>query len=137
MKLSLISLTSLATLFAAGAALAQEGTQDFDGQVLSTRTRAQVLAELDRSRVTDLTQHAGEDYASFEPREIASTRSRSEVLAELAAARRARAVDGRSYQASYGSFRPEEITSTKSRAEVRDEMAQTRAGLSRGDRSGG
>lgn len=140
MKLSRITLAALSTLFAAGAAVAQEGTQDFHHQSLSSKTRAQVIAEMQDARVAGTLDRAGDSYGNFPATAIASTRTRAEVQAELAVAQRARALDTRNYAASYGSFRLGEIASTRSRAEVRAEMAQAQAehvGLSRGDRSGG
>ena len=46
----LFALSALSALFAVGTAVAQEGTQDFQNQALSAKTRAQVLAELHEAR---------------------------------------------------------------------------------------
>lgn len=140
MKLSRIALPALSALFAVGAAVAQEGTQDFQNQTLSAKTRAQVIAELQEARSAGTLDRAGDAYGNFPATAIASTRTRAEVQAELAVAQRARALDVRNYAASYGSFRLGEIASTRSREEVRAEMAKAQSvqiGLSRGDRSGG
>lgn len=139
MKLSRITLAALPVLFAAGAAVAQEGTQDFQQQTLSSKTRAQVIAEMQDARIAGTLDRAGDSYGNFPASAIASTRTRAEVQAELAVAQRARALDTRNYSASYGSFRLGEIASTRSREEVRAELAasqRVQVGLSRGDRSG-
>ena len=140
MKLARIVIPTLSVLFAAGAALAQEGTQEFQNQTLSSKTRAAVLAELQQARGAGTLDPAGDSYGNFPATAIASTRSRADVLAEMNAAQRARALDSRNYAASYGSFRLGEISSTRSREEVRAEASQaqhTRLGLSRGERTGG
>ena len=140
MMLSRITLAALSTVFAAGAAVAQEGTQDFQNQTLSSKTRAQVIAEMQDARVAGALDVASDSYGNFPATAIASTRTRSEVQAELAVAQRARALDTRNYAASYGSFRLGEIASTRSREDVRAELAKAQnvqIGLSRGDRSGG
>jgi hypothetical protein len=62
---------------------AQEGTQDFRDQVLSTRSRAEVLAELAQVRATGLLNQAGETYGSIDSRSSASVLTRAEVLADL------------------------------------------------------
>lgn len=138
MKLSRIVIPTLATLLATGAAVAQEGTQDFQNQALSAKTRAEVIAEMQQARNVGTLDRAGDSYGNFPA--IASTRTRAEVLAELNAAQRARALDSRNYAASYGSFRLGEISSTRSREDVRAEVIdsqRTRIGLSRGERAGG
>ncbi|MFT3955700.1 MAG: DUF4148 domain-containing protein [Piscinibacter sp.] len=140
MKLSRITLAALPALFAVGAAVAQEGTQDFSNQTLSAKTRAQVIAEMQDARAAGTLASAGDSYGNFPATTIASTRTRAEVQAELAVAQRARALDTRNYAASYGSFRLGEIASTRSRDDVRAEGAHAQhaqIGLSRGDRSGG
>lgn len=140
MKLSRITLAALPVLFAAGAAVAQEGTQDFQQQTLSSKTRAQVIAEMQDARVAGTLERVSDGYGNFPATAIASTRTRAEVQAELAVAQRARALDTRNYAASYGSFRLGEIASTRSRDDVRAELAKAQdlqIGLSRGDRTGG
>ncbi len=140
MKISRNILSALSALFAVSAAVAQEGTQDFQNQTLSAKTRAQVLAELNEARSAGMLDRAGDAYGDFPADTIASTRTRAEVQAELAVAQRARALDVRNYAASYGSFRLGEIASTRSREQVRAEMTKAQTahiGLSRGDRSGG
>lgn len=137
MKLSRITLAALSTVLVAGGAVAQEGTQDFQNQTPSSKTRAQVIAEMKDAGALDV---ASDSYGNFPATAIASTRTRSEVQAELAVAQRARALDTRNYAASYGSFRIGEIASTRSREAVRAELAKAQGvqiGLSRGDRSGG
>lgn len=67
----------------AASASAVEATQDFEGQVLSTRSRAEVLAELAVVRTAGQPEQRGEAYGGFSPREIASTLSRAEVIADL------------------------------------------------------
>jgi Domain of unknown function (DUF4148) len=140
MNVTRILIPALSTLFAAGSALAQEGTQDFQNGSLSSKTRAEVIAELHQARSAGSFDRAGDSYGTFPATAIASTRSRSDVQAELAAAQRARALDSRNYAASYGSFRLGEISSTRSREEVRAELNQAQRvqlGLSRGERTGG
>lgn len=139
MKLSRIAIPALSTLLAVGSAFAQEGTQDFQQQTLSSKTRAQVIAEMQDARIAGTLDRAGDSYGNFPASAIASTRTRTEVQAELAVAQRARALDTRNYSASYGSFRLGEIASTRSREDVRAELAASKrvqVGLSRGERSG-
>lgn len=139
-RITLPALSAISVLFAAGAAVAQEGTQDFQNQTLSSKTRAQVIAEMQDARIAGTLDRVSDGYGNFPTTAIASTRTRAEVQAELAAAQRARAADSRNYAASYGSFRLGEISSTRSREEVRAELAKAQSvqiGLSRGDRSGG
>lgn len=130
---------SLAILLANGLAFAQEGTQDFDPQKLSSRSRADVLAELEQARVNGRFDSRGESYGGFSQSEIVSTRARAEVLADFEAARRAKALDTRNYAGVYGGFVPGEIKSTKTREEVLAELAKARAAgfrPSQGERSG-
>lgn len=122
-----------------GLAVAQEGTQDFQTPSLSSRTRAEVIAELEQARSSGRFAPAGEGYGSVDSAKLVSTRTRAEVLAELADARSAGALDTSGYSATYGSFRPEEIASTRPRSAVLAELAQAQkvhGGLSRGQRSG-
>lgn len=79
----------LFTMFAATAAFAQEGTQDFADQSLSTRSRAEVRAELAQARAAGQLENRGQSYGGFDRSAVASTKSRADVLAELDAARRA------------------------------------------------
>lgn len=65
------------------AAFAQEGTQDFKDQVLSTRSRADVQAELAQARTAGQLDVRGEAYGSVDSRRFQSTVSRAEVLADL------------------------------------------------------
>lgn len=135
-----IALSTLLALVAAGSSFAQEGTQDFANQTLSTRTRAEVIAELEQARASGQLLVSGELYGSFRPAQIVSTRTRGEVLAELDAARRDGTLQTRNSGPFYGSFQPHEFVSTKTRAEVRAEVLRAQAAgvhLSRGDRSGG
>lgn len=76
---------AFSSLFAAGAASAQEGTQDFADQLLSTRPRAEVQAELEAARQARRldTRNASAVYGSFTGGELGSARSRAEVRAEL------------------------------------------------------
>lgn len=127
-----------ASLFS-GFASAQEGTQDFPAPSLSPRTRAEVVAEIERARAQGQLDQRGESYGGVDIGKSASTRSRAEVLAELEDARRARALDTHNASATYGSFRRGEIISTRARGEVLAEMAQAQkaqGGLSRGERNG-
>lgn len=140
MKFSRLIVPALSAMLAAGSAVAQEGTQDFQNHTLSSKTRAEVIAELQQARSAGTLDRPGDSYGGFTGNAIVSTRTRAEVLAELDTARRARALDSRNYAASYGSFRLGEISSTRSRDEVRAEVVQaqrTQLGLSRGERSGG
>jgi len=140
MNFSRIVIPTLSALFAVGAAVAQEGTQEFQSQTLSSKTRAEVMAELQQARTAGTLDRASDSYGNFPATAIASTRTRADVLAELTAAQRARALDSRNYAASYGSFRLGEISSTRSREDVRAEATRAqhiRLGLSRGERTGG
>lgn len=140
-----MKITSLASALVSvglfsGAATAQEGTQDFQSSSLSSRTRAEVIAELRQAGAAGGLEHRGESYGSVDPLTFASSRTRAEVLAEFEAARRVRVVDGRHYAASYGSFRAGEIASTRSRREVVAELVEAQkaqGALSRGERAGG
>ncbi len=135
---SLASVLVSASLFS-GVVAAQEGTQDFQTPSLSSRTRAEVIAELEQARAAGRIAQLGESYGTVDSTKLASTRTRAEVLAEFEASRRVRVVDGRSYAASYGSFRVGEIASTRSRAEVMAELVEAQkvaGGLSRGERAG-
>lgn len=139
MKFSRIVIPTLSAVFAVGSAVAQEGTQEFQNQTLSSKTRAEVVAELQQARIAGTLDHAGDSYGNFPATAIVSTRNRADVLAELNAAQRARALNSRNYAASYGSFRLGEISSTRSRENVRAEatLAQRiQLGLSRGERTG-
>lgn len=73
------------SLLAAGAASAQEGTQDFADQLLSTRSRAEVQAELEAARQARRldTRNASVVYGSFAGGEVGSARTRAEVRAEI------------------------------------------------------
>ena len=127
----------LFTMFAATAAFAQEGTQDFANETLSTRSRAEVRAELAQAQAAGQLENRGESYGGFGRSAFASTKSRADVLAELDAARRAGTLDNRNE--SYGGPDRTAVASTKTRAEVRAELAQAQAAhahLSRGERSG-
>jgi hypothetical protein len=85
---SIAAALALSSLFAAGAASAQEATQDFANQALSTRTRAEVQAEFEAARQARRldTRNASAVYGSFAAGEPGSTRTRAEVRAELAQA---------------------------------------------------
>jgi hypothetical protein len=127
----------LFAMFAASTAFAQEGTQDFADQALSTRSRAEVRAELAQARAAGQLENRDESYGGFDRSAIASTKSRAEVRAELDEARRAGTLDTRNE--SYGGLDRTAVASTKTRAEVRAELARAQAShvhLSRGERSG-
>lgn len=139
MRISSLSAVMLSASLFSGLAAAQEGTQDFQAASLSSRTRAEVIAELEQARAAGQLEQRGESYGGVDTSKLVSTRSRAEVLAELDAARRARALDTRNYSASYGSFRLGEIASTRARSAVLAELAQAQkaqGGLSRGERKG-
>jgi hypothetical protein len=128
--------SALLALLAANAAFAQEGTQDFANQTLSTRSRDEVRRELAQARASGQLENRGETYGGFARHEVASVRSRVQVLAELDAARRAGELENRNQ--SYGSFARNEIFSTKTRAEVLAEVTQVQAAgvrLSQGERA--
>lgn len=139
MKSLTVSVTAaFAILFANGLAYAQEGSQDFDLQKLSSRSRAEVRAELEQARTHGGFDSRGESYGSFSRSEIVSTRPRAEVMAELDAARRAKALDTRNYAGVYGGFVQGKNKSIKSREEVLAELASAQAAgfhPSRGERS--
>ncbi len=139
MKISPVSAVLLSASLFSGLAAAQEGTQDFQSASLSSRTRAEVLAEFQAARASGQLAQRGESYGSVDIGPFASTRTRAEVLAEYAAARRASALDMRNYAASYGSFRIGEIASTRPRSEVLADMTKaqpTQGGPSRSERNG-
>ena len=85
MKTRSLAPALILTLAAAGAAQAQEGTQDFAGQTLSTRTRAEVIAELQQARAAGRLDQPGALYGSFDATQLVSTRTRADVRADLAA----------------------------------------------------
>lgn len=117
---------------------AQESTKEFTESPPSTRTRADVKAELVQAQGMGLLDTRGETYGSFDTRKFESTRSRTDVLAELDAARRTGELDRHNH--TYGSFARSEISSTRSRAEVKAELAQALAAgsrLSQGESRGG
>jgi hypothetical protein len=139
MKITPVSAVLLSASLFSGLAAAQEGTQDFPSASLSSRTRAEVLAELQVARASGQLEQRGDSYGGVDTGKFASTRSRAEVLAEYTAARRASALDMRNYAASYGSFRIGEIASTRSRSEVLADLTKaqpTPSGPSRGERKG-
>lgn len=131
---------ALAALLVAGTAYAQEGTQDFQNIPQSTKTRAQVIAELEQARHDGTLERRGEAYGGFQGNAFASNKTRAEVLAEYHAARRARALDTHSYSATYGGVLAGEIGSSRTREEVRAELAaaqKAHGSLSRGERTRG
>jgi hypothetical protein len=131
---------ALAALLFAGTALAQEGTQDFQNIPQSTKTRAQVIAELEQARHDGTLVRDGDAYGGFQGKAFASNKTRAEVLAEYHAARRAGALDTHSYSATYGGFPSGEIGSSRTREEVLAELAaaqKAQGGLSRGERTRG
>lgn len=134
---ALQQLVIVSALLGSAVALAQEGTQTFrDIEGLSTRSRAEVVAELTAARAQGLLDQRGQAYGGFEARSIASTKSRAEVVAELNAARAAGELTERGQ--SYGSFNTRAIASTRTRAEVIAELREARSasrGLSQRDRS--
>jgi hypothetical protein len=128
---------ALLTLLAATTAFAQEGTQEFVNQTLSTRSRDVVLRELAQARAAGELDNRNESYGGFDRKAFASTKSRAQVVAELDAARRAGELENR--DETYGTFAHNEIVSSRTRAEVRAELFQAQAAgahLSRGDRGG-
>ncbi|MBX3606581.1 MAG: DUF4148 domain-containing protein [Piscinibacter sp.] len=85
MNRSIAIAIALSSTLAAGVASAQEATQDFANQVLSTRSRAEVKAELAAAREARQldVRNASAVYGSFKPADVGSARSRAEVRAEL------------------------------------------------------
>ena len=124
-------------LLACTTAFAQEGTHD--AAALSTRSRADVAAELEQARAARTLDHPGELYGSVAPAAAPSTLTRAEVRADFESARRAGTLDERNASETYGSFRPDELSSAVSRAQVRAELEHVLAGgarLSQGERGG-
>lgn len=81
MNTRIVIATTLIALAGAGSAFAQEGTQDFsDLQSLSTKSRAEVRAELLRAQQADGYTTTNEASPTPMP---ASTLTRTQVLAEL------------------------------------------------------
>lgn len=93
----------LSALLACAAAQAQEGTQDFAGQVLSTKSRAEVRAEFEQARVAGTLERRNYSHRSIAV-PAASTAvvglTRAEVRAELQQALESGELDRRN--ASYG-----------------------------------
>ncbi len=138
MKTYRIALAAV-TLFASAGTFAQEGTQDFASQTLSTRSRTEVIAEFEQARAAGQLPLAGALYGQIDTARLVSTRTRTEVLAELDAARRDGTLETRNSGALYGSFGRHDIASSKTRAQVQAELAQVMAlgvRLSQGERSG-
>lgn len=126
------------TLLAAAGALAQEGTQDF-ASPLSTRSRAEVIAEFEQARASGTLPRPGDLYGLVDGTSRASSRTRAEVRAELDAARRDGTLETRNQGPFYGSFERRDVASTKTRAQVRAELEHALASgvrLSQGERSG-
>lgn len=77
---------------------AQEDTQAFTNEVLSVRSRAEVLAELDRARQAGELERRNYAYGGYRAADPApSTLTRAEVLAEFDRARLAGELDRRNY----------------------------------------
>ena len=115
-----LPLMGLLTSFAA---FAVEGTQEFRDQVLSTRARAEVRAELAEARAAGLLV-AGEIYGSFAAAQITSTRLRDDVRLDLAAARAAGELNQPGE--TYGSFTAAELGSDRTRAASRARPSSSR-----------
>jgi hypothetical protein len=81
---SLIAFASIA--LAAGSALADDITPDFSQQALSTRSRAEVKAEVRQAAAAGQLLPAGEEDVSV-PTERATSVARAQVKAEVLAAR--------------------------------------------------
>ncbi|WP_280155852.1 DUF4148 domain-containing protein [Piscinibacter sp. XHJ-5] len=124
-----VTLSIVLALATGTAALAQEGTRDFDNATASARTRAEVKAELAQARAAGQLDNRGEAYGGFSNEQLASTQARSQVLADLDVARRAGELQ--THNQSYGSFQVGEIRSTRSREQVQSETA---AAVARGAR---
>lgn len=76
------TLAALALVFAAGSALAQEAGSDAWMNIHSTKTRAQVQAELVQARADGSIKFAGSSYLE----KIAAPKTRAQVVAETQAA---------------------------------------------------
>jgi hypothetical protein len=112
--------------FGSAAAIAQEGTQQFtETKHLSSRARAEVIAELNSARAQGLLEQRGQTYGGFGTNTFGSTGSRAAVVSELNAARAAGELEQRGQ--TYGSFDARAIASTRSRAEVIAELRQVQA----------
>jgi hypothetical protein len=81
---TLIALATFAIAASAGTAFAQEATPDSWGEVASTKSRAQVLAELKQARADGSIKAGGAGYLN----PIVSQKSRDTVRAEAVAAAR-------------------------------------------------
>lgn len=89
---------ALLGLAACASAFAQEAVQAFRNETLSTRTRAEVRAELERARLAGELERRNHAYGGFERSlEAPSMVTRAEVLAEFQRAREARELDLRNY----------------------------------------
>lgn len=106
----------LSALLASVAAQAQEGTQEFVGQVLSTKSRAEVRAEFDQARVAGTLERRNYSHRYIvmpsAPTAMAGL-TRAEVRAELERALRSGELDRRN--ASYGGLEETVVDPTRGR----------------------
>lgn len=96
-------------------ALAQEGVQTFANEILSTRPRAEVRAELDRARLAGELDRRNHTYGAFD-RALAAPNgvTRGEVLAEYERARMAGELERRNYSHGTGPAARSETTVARS-----------------------
>ncbi|RJF97374.1 DUF4148 domain-containing protein [Noviherbaspirillum saxi] len=120
-KMTSIALALIATSAAAFGAEYVEHTN-----ITSTRTRAEVLAELDQSRAS-IQGAQQQEFVDHQP--VATAKTRAEVRAELEAAY---AQGNLGHTSEY--VEHTHVASTKTREEVRDEAIQA-AKIARGDTS--
>jgi hypothetical protein len=93
-----LTAAALLALAACASASAQEAVQAFRDETLSTRTRAEVRAELDRARLAGELERRNHAYGGFERSfDMPGTLTRAEVLAEFERARQAHELDLRNY----------------------------------------
>lgn len=127
-----------ATLLAVAGAHAQEGTQEFANQTLSTRGRSEVRAEFEAARSAGTLDRRNYASHSVDRASTSVGLTRAEVIAEFERARAAGELERRNY-ASYGAFESTRAASARSRADALAEVEKARAAgvrLSQGERSG-
>ncbi|MGE5652014.1 MAG: DUF4148 domain-containing protein [Bacillota bacterium] len=112
-------IAALTVMTAAGSAFAESTYPYVDfGGVVSTKTRAEVVAETKQQAVQPVAQTEWVDFTR-----VATGKTRAEVRAELAQARAEGQLAGNQ---EYVDFT--HVASTKSRAQVREEMQASRNG---------
>lgn len=98
-----LTAAALLAFAACTSASAQEAVQAFRDETLSTRTRADARAELDRARLAGELERRNYAYGGFERGfDMPGMLTRAEVLAEYQRARQAHELDLRNYSVGTG-----------------------------------